>query len=160
MKIMFLSAANSIHTVRWVNSLSNKGIELHLISLSNHRERLENKVSKKVKVHYLPFKGCLGYYLNIFHLKNLVKKIKPDLINVHYASGYGTLSRLVNFEKTLLNIWGSDVYDFPKNGKLQKRILENNLNSSKCLASTSNVMAREAKKYTNKDIFITPFGVM
>lgn len=159
MRIIFLSAANSIHTVRWVNSLTDKGVEVYLISLSSHKERQENKISKKIKVYYLPFKSFTGYYLNIFHLKNIIKKIKPDLINTHYASGYGTLSRLANFEKTLLNIWGSDVYEFPNKSKLKKRILEKNLKGANYLASTSHIMARETKKYTDKEISITPFGV-
>ncbi|WP_319204570.1 glycosyltransferase [uncultured Ilyobacter sp.] len=159
MKIIFLSAANSIHTVRWVNSLSEKGVEVHLISLSNHKERAENKITKKSKIYYLPFRETKGYYLNVFALKKLINKIKPNLINVHYASGYGTLSRIVNFEKTLLNIWGSDVYDFPNESKIKKKILEKNLKSATYIASTSNVMAKEVNKYTDKDIFITPFGV-
>lgn len=33
MKIIFLGEAGSIHTIRWVNSLSEKGIEVILVSL-------------------------------------------------------------------------------------------------------------------------------
>ena len=36
MKVVFISAANSIHTIRWVNALSNRGIEVVLISLKDH----------------------------------------------------------------------------------------------------------------------------
>ncbi|MEG0189708.1 MAG: glycosyltransferase, partial [Lachnospiraceae bacterium] len=31
MKILFISAANSIHTVKWVNSLSERGHQVYLI---------------------------------------------------------------------------------------------------------------------------------
>ena len=161
MKIIFLGEAGSIHTIRWVNSLSEKGIEVILVSLKGNFDNVE-KISKKVKTIYLPFGTKLGYYLNIFALKRIISKEKPDLINAHYASGYGTLGRLSGFNKKLLNVWGSDIYDFPNESKVKKRIIEKNLKNYTAIASTSYCMAEETKKYLenkSKEIFITPFGV-
>lgn len=160
MKIVFVSAASSIHTVRWVNSLFEKGIEIVLISLKNHKESV-NKINPKIKVVYLPFSGAIGCYLNSFFINKIIKKEKPDLINVHRASGYGVLGRFIKFENKLLNVWGSDVYDFPNESTLKKKILIKNLSSYKAIASTSFCMAEETKKYLkeNKEIYITPFGV-
>ena len=160
MKVIFISPANNIHTVRWVNALSEKGIEIVLVSLKNHSENI-NKVNKKIKIIYLPIKGAIGYYLNAIFINKIIKDEKPDLINVHYASGYGTLGRFIKFENKLLNIWGSDVYDFPNESTLKKKILIKNLSSYKAIASTSFCMAEETKKYLkeNKEIYITPFGV-
>ena len=159
MKVVFISGANSIHTVRWVNALSERGIEVVLISLKDH-ENTEGNINKNIKIIYLPIKGTKGYYLNSFFVNSIIKKEKPDLINVHYASGYGTLGRTIKFENKLLNIWGSDVYDFPNQSSLKKKILIKNLLAYKGIASTSHCMTRETKKYLkNKEIYITPFGV-
>lgn len=161
MKIIFLGEATSIHTIRWVNSLSKKGIEVILVSLKGEIETI-GKINDNVKVIYLPFGTKLGYYLNVFALKKIISKENPDLINAHYASGYGTLGRLSGFNKKLLNVWGSDVYDFPNESKIKKRIIEKNLKSYTAIASTSYCMAEEIKKYLedkSKEIFITPFGV-
>ena len=161
MKIIFLGEAGSIHTIRWVNSLSEKGIEVILVSLKGEVDTV-GKINDNVKVIYLPFGTKLGYYLNIFAFKKIISKEKPDLINAHYASGYGTLGRLSGFNKKLLNVWGSDVYDFPNESKLKKRIIEKNLKNYTAIASTSYCMAEETKKYLenkSKEIFITPFGV-
>ncbi len=159
MKVVFISAADSIHTIRWVNALSEKGIEVVLLSLKNHNNA-ENNINKNIKIIYLPIKGIKGYYLNSFFVNNIIKREKPDLINIHYASGYGTLGRFIKFENKLLNVWGSDVYDFPNQSSLKKKILIKNLLAYKGIASTSYCMAKEIEKYLkNKEIYITPFGV-
>lgn len=86
LKIFFIAPANNIHTIRWVNALS-KEFEIHLISCKNHFGSLD-KIDKKVILHELPFSAPVGYYLNGKKLIKLYKEIKPNLINVHYASGY------------------------------------------------------------------------
>lgn len=65
MKVVFIAAANSIHTVRWVNSLYEKGLEIVLVSLKDHGNK-ENNINKNVKIIYLPISGNKGYYLNRF----------------------------------------------------------------------------------------------
>ena len=89
MKVLFISAANSVHTVRWVNALVERKQEVILVSLPNHREEW-NKIDKKAKVLYLPVAGTKGYYLNALEMKKIYNQCRPDVVNAHYASGYGT----------------------------------------------------------------------
>lgn len=159
-KVMFISAANSIHTVKWVNSLS-KNFEIHLVYCANHFPN-KDKISNNVVLHKLKFSAPLGYYLNSLQLKKMYNEIKPNIVNVHYASGYATLARMAKIPVDLLSIWGSDVYDFPKKSKLNRKILQKNISYAKYIASTSNIMAEELKKQVpllSKKIYITPFGV-
>ena len=159
-KVLFISAANNIHTVRWVNALVDK-FEVHLTYCSNHEPNI-NKINERVIKHELHFKAPFGYYLNFIELKKIYKELKPDIVNVHYASGYGTLARVSKIKNVLLSIWGSDVYDFPNESKLKAKIFRKNLLYASYVASTSNIMAEEIKKQVpdlNKEIYITPFGV-
>lgn len=159
-KVFFISAANSIHTVKWVNALVEK-FEIHLIYCKNHKPDLD-VINKNVIKHELKFNAPLGYYLNAIELNKLYKEIKPDIVNVHFASGYGTLARIAKLDNILLSVWGSDVYDFPNQSKIKKNILKKNVKYAKCIASTSNVMAKELQRQVNLDnkkIYITPFGV-
>lgn len=158
MKIMLLSAANNIHTVRWANAFIDKGHEVIVVSCKNHKESV-NKFDSRVKLICLHFSAGIGYYFNKIQLKKIIKCTSPDIINVHYASGYGTLARVSKLNNYILNLWGSDIYIFPKTNIINKRILIKNLKYAPYIASTSECMALEAKKYTKKDIFITPFGV-
>lgn len=160
MKILFLSAADNIHTVRWVNKLSDRGHKVYLISNRNHAEK-NNKINSSVSIHYLKFSGNIGYYLNSIELKKITNNIKPDIVNAHYASGYGVLARMAKMKPLVLSVWGSDVYDFPYQSKLKMKVLRNNIDFADRIASTSYSMAEQVKRIMNKnmDIIVTPFGV-
>ena len=62
MRILFLGAAISNHTLRWVNSLSERGHEILLVCRGDQKAKDENiKISSKVRVYYLRFGGGIGY---------------------------------------------------------------------------------------------------
>ena len=126
MKILFLSAANSIHTVKWINALASRGHEVYLVYNKGHEPKMD-QINKNIHQHQLKYKGGVGYYLNAKELRKLKKEISPDIINVHYASGYGTLARKSKLCPILLSVWGSDVYDFPNKSFVNKSILKKNV---------------------------------
>lgn len=161
MRILFLSAANSIHTVKWVNALADRGHEVYLVYNTGHEPNLD-KINRKIHLKRLKHSGTKAYYLNARELRRLSMQIKPDVINVHYASGYGTLARKSKIGPILLSVWGSDVYDFPYDSRLKNRILKKNVNYASRLASTSSCMAEQLRKVMGDpglEVFITPFGV-
>ena len=155
MKVVFLAPQNSIHVVRWANAIAESAGDLHLITMHDQKHEL----SAEIKVHRLRFSAPLGYLLNIFQLRSLIKKIRPDIIHVHQLSGHGTLMSLSLIKGYLLSIYGSDIYNFPNKSLFHRLIIKYNLKRATYLASTSHVMALETGKYTNKKIFITPFGI-
>ena len=158
MKIALLSGASSIHTIRWANGLAKAGIEVHLIS----QHPLLEPLHYKVKAYIMPYRGVIGYFTMVTKVKRLLKRIKPDLVNAHYASGYATTARLIGYHPWILSVWGSDVYDFPYKTPLHRRMVQNNLLSADKIGSTSVCMAKQTQLLTPKadlDITITPFGV-
>lgn len=163
MKIMFLANAKSIHTVRWVNALAERGCEVHLVFNENHSPSNENKINESVKLYKLNFSGTKGYYLNTFQLYNIYKKIQPNVVNAHYASGYGTLARFARLKPLILSVWGSDVYDFPYQGRYKMQLVKRNLLYANKITSTSYCMAEQVMRLIGKgfleSIEVTPFGV-
>lgn len=157
MKIVLLSGASSIHTVRWANGLSNAGHEIHVIT----QHPVVDPFDSTVKVHLFPYRGVLGYYTMVPAVRKLLREIKPDIVNAHYASGYATTARLVGYHPWLLSVWGSDVYDFPHKSPLHKWLVKKNLRAADQVASTSYCMADETRTLTpeRQGIAITPFGV-
>jgi L-malate glycosyltransferase len=161
MKVLFLANASSIHTVRWVNELALKGLEVHLAYKYDDNPREQN-ISRDVILHRLKYSGTKGYFVNALELRRIYNDINPDIVNAHYASGYGTLARLSRMKPLVLSSWGSDVYDFPYQSKLKRKLIVDNLMYADTLASTSIVMADQIRKLIDcsKDtIKITPFGV-
>ncbi|MDV6316111.1 glycosyltransferase [Idiomarina sp. HP20-50] len=157
MRIALLAAASSIHTARWANGLSDQGHEVHVISQHPVKELFANSVA----MHLLPVRGTLGYFTMSSSVRNLLEKIRPDIVNAHYASGYGTTARLVNYSPWVLSVWGSDVYDFPHKSFLHKWLVRKNLLAADQVASTSRCMAEQTRKLAPEltNIEITPFGV-
>lgn len=158
-RVLLVSAANSIHTARWANGLAARGVDVHVASVHPADEQ---DYDEQVSIHRLPSPAGGGYLVAAPALRSLVTALRPDLVNTHFASGYGTLSRLALAGLQvphLVSVWGSDVYEFPDRHQLARRVLESNLAAATRIASTSRAMARRTSRFTDLPIDITPFGV-
>lgn len=157
-KICFLADANSIHTRKWVDYFSSRFDEIHIISMRG----TPYKYSDNVNLHIVaPRAGRkLNYLFIVGKIKKIIKSIRPDILHSHYATSYGLFGRMSGFHPFIVSVWGSDIYDFPNHGILNKKLLEFILNGSDSICSTSKDMAQETMKYCGKkEIIITPFGV-
>ncbi len=162
MKICYLADASSAHTKKWCEFFSKKGYDIHVISLNDGY--IEGVKVHCLNVDYKRIKkqsslNKITYIFKIFKIKNILREIQPDIVHAHYASSYGLIGSLVNYHPYVLSIWGSDIYEFPLKGKVFEAIIKYNLKKADKILSTSKAMAEETKKYTNKKIYITPFGV-
>src|SRR5690606_2847027 len=89
--IALLAPASSVHTIRWANAFVRGGHKVHLITQHEPLPGLHTGV----RLHRLPHRAGLGYLFNGPRLKRLLKHLRPDVVNAHYATGYGTLARHV-----------------------------------------------------------------
>jgi len=158
LKICLLSGASTIHTVRWANAMAERGHVVHLVTM--HPSKMD-RINPDVVVHQLKVPAPLGYYANVFELKRLLGKVQPDLLHVHYASGYGTLARLVNFKPTMLSVWGSDVYLFPYESKRNEKVLRSNLKAASLITSTGIALKEQTELFINptEPVEVVPFGI-
>lgn len=168
MKVMILANPESIHTIRWVTSLCEKGIEIVLFCMQGYDDSyysgLPNFKSYSLK-NKNSFNAAdsnlikLWYITSISKIKKIIRIEKPDILHSHYASSYGLLGALSGFHPFIISVWGSDIYDFPNSSFLAKRLIKYNLSKADMVLSTSHDMARETKKYYQGEILVTPFGV-
>jgi len=157
MKVLMVAAASSVHVVRWANAFVARGLQVHLVSQHAPAPGFD----MAVVLHRLPHLFGAGYVLNRFNLRRIVRNVRPDVINAHYASGYGTLAVYDAKAPLVLNIWGSDVYDFPDAGLLQRWLVRKNLRRADKVVSTSEAMARRTAEVCPGlgRIIVVPFGV-
>ncbi|MDE2127176.1 MAG: glycosyltransferase [Armatimonadetes bacterium] len=157
MRVALLAAWAGGHGSRWANGLAERGCEVHLITMHPGTEPLAPGVTP----HRLPIPAPAGYYLNSVSLKQLLRRIRPDLLHTHYASGYGTLGRRCGFHPALLSVWGSDVYIFPDQSDRNRRTLLQNLAAADQICSTSQAMADRVRALWPQapPLHITPFGI-
>ncbi len=159
MRILLLGPANSIHIERWFRALHERG---HDVTLATQHPPVNGAYPSRSDMRLLPHRGMPGYALNARELKRLAGDISPDVMNVHYASGYGLTSALVKFTPTVLSVWGSDVFDFPYESWFKGKLIRWNLRRADQVASTSEVMARQVGRLVGKlraPVAVTPFGV-
>lgn len=169
MKVLLISDAYSIHTIKWAKSLSKKGIEIAIFSLNyNENEGNPYQHNNNIKVYYCVNKNAkkrssgfakISYLKALPGLKQVLRKFKPDIVHAHYASSYGLLGALSGFSPYIISVWGSDVFDFPNISFLHKMVIKYNLSKADKILSTSKVMAIETNKYTDKEVVVTPFGI-
>lgn len=157
-RLALLGPANSIHLQRWANALARRG---HRVCVISQHPCEPGLLDPAVEVEWLRHGGERGYFLNAPSLRRLLAKWRPGLLNIHYASGYGTTAALSGFAPTLLSVWGSDVFDFPYESRLKALLLRWNLRRATAIASTSHAMARQVQRLTpeRKSVAVTPFGV-
>jgi glycosyltransferase involved in cell wall biosynthesis len=154
-RICMLSDAGSIHTRRWAEYFANRGHEVHLISMRPAEY-------SRVRVHVVrPWLGRGGYLAAAFAARRVMHTLAPDLVHAHYASSYGLWGALCGWKPLVVSTWGSDIYDFPRRGRLQRRLLEWNLRRADLLCATSEALAQETALYARPGtpIRLTPFGV-
>lgn len=160
MKVVMLAPANVIHTQRWVEGLRERGLDL---VLATQHDPGAWRAPPGTRVVRLPHGGVLGYFRNASALRRLLIAERADLLNVHYASGYGTTAALAGFRPWMLSVWGSDVYDFPYESRLKGWWLRRNLRRADSIGSTSEVMARQVRALVPglaaETVVVTPFGV-
>ena len=158
LRIVLLGPANSIHLQRWARAIVQRGHALCIVS----QQRCDTALlPAEARVEWLPVAGPLGYFANVLFVRRVLRRWGAQLLHAHYASGYGTSAMLSGFQPTLLSVWGSDVYEFPRRGAWQAALLRRNLRRATALAATSHAMADEVRRLTpeRSQIAITPFGV-
>lgn len=163
MKICYLANAASTHTKRWASAMLHKGCTVDIISLDN--ANLEG-----VNVFYVePVKRernrlpsdpkNLSYIARAYSIKSILKKIKPDIVHAHYATGYGFTGALCNYHPMVISTWGTDIFEAPRKNFIYKNIVKYNLKKADYITATSKALTEETRKYTDKNVYTIPFGI-
>lgn len=112
MRLAYIADGASLHVQRWLNYFASKGYEVHLISW-----RVMAGYHENVRVHLLTrfcpriwgLSQYLSFLLWIFQARQLVKKIKPDVVDNQFITVYGFLAACSGFHPLVVTAMGSDI---------------------------------------------------
>ncbi len=165
-KVLLLSDSHSEHTEKWALGLASRGVKIGLFSFNkssyNWFEGIENITllhETDNTVNAKRNRTKFQYIQYVSNLKKAIREFQPDILHAHYATSYGLIGALSGFHPYIISVWGEDVYKFPNASGLHKSLLKYNLKKADEILSTSDIMRNETRKYTHKDIMVTPFGV-
>ncbi len=153
-RIVIFSWADSVHVMRWVAGLSERGYDIKVVSLGG-------KTPQGMNATILPRRGRFSYYTQAAKAATEARRFGPDLVHVHYAAGFGVWGRKVGIKPLVVSVWGSDLFQFPTNF-VNRFIIRKNLNAATHITATSNMLSDLVAKLapeTGGRVSIIPFGV-
>lgn len=145
-KVLILADSRAFHTERIVKQLEIQNCEVLVLSLE--QGEMEHVSLKK--------KSCfkfMHYRLAVPEIKRIIDDFQPDIVNAHYATGYGHIAALAlrNMKTPMvLNLWGSDILRVPNKSFLHKA-------KARLALEKANFIIADSKYLLDKAYKIFPF---
>ena len=154
MKISYIST-KSIHTRRWVEYFAEKGHEVHLIT--PEYDDIEGVKTYEVN----PKASKLSPFCKAIIIRNLVKKIKPDILHAHQVVPFGLYGALSGFHPFVVSAWGSDIAVFPEKSKIHRFLVKYALRKADLVHTGDESTAERLKNLSDERgrIQIIPWGI-
>ncbi len=141
LRVLVLADGRSFHTIRYVRELRNQGCRVVTASLE-HGPMLHlhlKRIGSIAPLHYL---------FAIGQVRKLIGRFKPDVVNAHFATGYGWLAARAcpkNGPPILLHLWGSDILQVPHKSILHRRKAVIALRSARMILGDSAYLLNRAR---------------
>ena len=159
MKVCYLADARSVHTQRWIKYFAERGHEIHIITFEPYQFNEKNITVHTIKKgRYIPF---FNLFRQILQIRNLIKKINPDIVHGHYATSYGKFLPFIGNYPKILSVWGSDVLIAPQKSFLTRQVLGFTLRRVDVITTTAEFMGEYLQKkfgVSNEKIIRIPWG--
>jgi len=148
LRLAFLSIGRHIHTERWIRWFSDRGHECHLLTV-------QPGPVPGVTVHDIR-RGFgpkpVRYLWSLAEVRKVLGRIKPDLLNTHFLTGYGYWGHFSGCHPNVLTVWGDDVYVTPFENGLKNWLARSALGSCDALTGdSSDILAVAARLGGNPD---------
>lgn len=139
LRVLVLADSRAFHTERYVPELRRQGCRVLVASME--RGNLHH--------FHLKHRGVirqLHYALAAPQVRRIVRRFRPDIINPHFASGYGFLAAASKARPpVLLHLWGSDILVVPHKSAMHRWKTRWALRRADYLASDSAYLLQAAR---------------
>jgi glycosyltransferase involved in cell wall biosynthesis len=114
LRLAILGYAGSLHVRRWVDFLTQRGHDVHLVTCGGS-ESVTELDAERVHDLGIPRGGKLGYVAKVVPARAIVRRLRPDVVHVHTATSYGLLGLAGGARPLVLTAHGSDLLRTPRN---------------------------------------------
>ncbi len=112
LRLAFLGDANSIHVHRWAGWFADHGHTVSLLVPAGFEVRpgLPRTLSvERFRPYYQGRFRPYGYVAERRSLREVVARLRPDVVHAHYLTEYGWHAWMSGFHPYAITVWGSDV---------------------------------------------------
>jgi glycosyltransferase involved in cell wall biosynthesis len=158
MRIVLLSYANAEHTHKWIRGLAARRHEIFLFSQDGHLPE-----NLPVDATVFPGRSPFSYLKNDVRVVRRIKRIQPDIVHAHYATGYGFWGVMQRSAPLIVSVWGTDIADARQGRPFARVICRRALRRARAVTATSRFLVEETKAFERTlegRIFHVPFGVV
>jgi len=142
LRVLLLVDAATFHGERIADQLRRQGVSVMTVSL------------EAGPIRHLTIKGVgsikpLRYVFSIPTVRTIIRRFNPDVINAHFASGYGFVAACAaagGGPPILLNLWGSDILVVPRKSWLHRLKTKWALQRASFVLADSEYLLGEARK--------------
>jgi len=155
-KLLLLADGRAVHTVRYQKQLIDFGADVTLASLERG-DTVDIQLKKK------SVSRSLYYAYANREIKELVRKLNPDIVNPHFASAYGfsvALSRVWKRKPIALHCLGSDILISPRKSIAHRRKVMYALSKTSLVFTDSTYVANMVQSlHPVEKSCVIPWGV-
>ena len=154
--VLVLGDSRSYHLERYVAELRRQGCRVVTASLEDGQV-CDHRLKRRGWFSWLHYSLCAR------EINRLVRRLKPDIINPHFASGYGFSVALARFRgriPTVLHLWGSDILIVPYKSALHRRKTAFALSDADLVVADSAYLLEQARSLAPiRRAEIIPWGI-
>ncbi len=170
MRICYLSFVLDIHDYRFLTALMRRNYDVYLVSyLSKQRYSEVPKMIRDIKglkIIHRKFNFTMKYKfffpLMVLDLRNLVKRIRPDLLHTGYVLNDGLVGALSGFHPVLSMPYGSDILIEPERSLLRRMIIKYAIKKADMITCDCETVKNKIIQMTGFEedkIVIFPWGI-
>ena len=142
MRVLLLADGSSVHAGRYQAEMKRQGVEIILASLEEGKT-VDVSLPRKTGIN------AVDYVLARSMINSLVDKYAVDIINPHFASGYGFMTALSGVHErkpVMLHCLGSDILISPKKSWLHRKRVAMALSRANMIMVDSEFLGRRAQE--------------
>ena len=160
LRIAIVANANSIHTVRWVNGLKNKGHIVKVFSLNNHDAASYFGPEPPLDRRYFLTLGN-NVRKTTTLLQSMINDFKPNLVHGFFLTNHGMYASRIKKFPIIVTAMGSDVLLAPSESKLLSWIVKNVVKRANMIVVVSEALSKNIISWgiDSSKIVVSPLGI-